>query len=205
MRTAGAEVGQARQLDARFGERGFVLIDEFDAPANFFHRARMQIQALDPLRDHARDHGRRQLRVRRQEPVAVWPYPFALLVELADHARAHIVAPVVKLFLQLILDDLPLFFDDEDFRKSFGKMPDTFRLERPRHRHLEHADADLGGVGFGDAEIVERLPHIEVALAARDDAEPGLRRIDDDAVQFVDAAIMQCGVRLVILHPRFCR
>ena len=82
-------------------------------------------------------------------------------------------------------------------------MPDALGLERPRHRDLVDADADLGGVGLGDAEVVERLAHVEVALAAGDDAEPRLRRVDDDPVEPVDAAVVQRRVDLVVLHPRF--
>ncbi len=54
-----------------------------------------------------------------------------------------------------------------------------------------------------DAEVVERLAHVEVALAAGDDAEPRLRGIDDDAVKSIDAAIVQGRVDLEVLHPRF--
>ena len=132
----------------------------------------MQIQALHALGDDPRDHRRGQLGRGGKEPVAVRANPFAFLVEFADHARTHGVAPVVELFLQLVLDDLPLFLDDQDLLEPFGEMTHRFRLERPGHRDFEHADADLGGVGLGDAQVVERLTHVEVALAAGDDAQP---------------------------------
>src|SRR5439155_9968375 len=203
VRTARTEVGETRQFDPRLSERGFLLIDELDASANLFDRPWMQVETFDPLRDHARDHRRRQFRVRREQPIAVRAHPFALLVELADDARAYVVAPVVELLLQLVFDDLALFLDHQDFGETLGKMAHAFRLERPWHRNLEHANTDLGGVGFGNAEIVERLPDVEIAFAAGNDPETRLRRIDGDAVQFVDAAIVQSGVRLVILHPSF--
>ncbi len=114
----------------------------------------------------------------------------------------HVVAPVVELLLDLVLDDLALLLDDEDLGQTFREMTDAFRLQRPRHRDLEQADADLGGVRLGDTEVVERLPHVEIALAAGDDAEPGARGIHDDAVEPVDAAVVQGGVDLVVLHPR---
>ena len=141
--------------------------------------------ASNTLRNDARDHRRRELGGCRQQPVAVRAHPFAFFVELADDARTHVVAPVVELLLQLVFDDLPLFLDDEDLVKPFGEMADALGLERPRHRDLVHAHADLRGVGFGDAEIVQRLAHVEIALAAGDDAEPRLGRIDDDPVQLV--------------------
>ena len=163
----------------------------------------MQIQALHALGDDPRDHRRGQLGRSGKEPVAVRANPFAFLVEFADHARTHGVAPVVELFLQLVLDHLPLFLDNQDLLEPFGKVAHAFRLERPRHRDLEHADADLRGLRLVDAQIVERPAHVEIALAAGDDTEPRPRRIDDDAVELVDAAVVQGGVDLVVLHPRF--
>ena len=163
----------------------------------------MQLEALDPPRDHARDHRRRQFGGGGQQPVAVRAHPFALFVELADHARTHVVAPVVELLLQLVFDDLPLFLDHEDFLEPLGEVAHAFRLERPRHRDLVHANAHFGRIPLGDAEVVERLPHVGIALARRGDAQPRLGRIDDDLVQLVDAAVMQRRVDLVVLHPRF--
>jgi hypothetical protein len=39
-----------------------------------------------------------------------------------------------------------------------------------------------------EAEVFQRLQHVEVALAGGDDAEPRARRVDDDAVDAVGAA-----------------
>ena len=128
-------------------------------------RARMQTQALDALGDHARDHRRRELAGGRQQPVAVRAHPLALLVELADDARAHVVAPVVELLLQLVLDDLPLLLDDEDLLQAFGEVAHAFRLERPGHRDLEDAEPISAASRSSMPEVVERLAHVEVALA----------------------------------------
>ncbi len=139
--------------------------------------------------------------MRRQQPVAVRAHPFALLVELADDARAHVVAPVVELLFQLVFDDLALLLDDQDLGQSFGEVAHSFGLERPGHCDFEHANADLGGIKLADAEVLQRLAHVEIALAAGDDPEPRPGRIDDDAVQAVDAAVVQRRVDLVVLHP----
>ena len=165
---------------------------------------RLQAQPVDALGDHARDHRRRELARGGQQPLAVRAHPLALLVELADHARAHVVAPVVELLLQLVLDDLALLLDDEDLVQPLGELPHALGLERPGHRDLEHADAELLALALGEAEVVERLAHVEVALAAGDDAEPRGhgRRADDDAVELVHAAVVQRRVDLVVLHPR---
>ena len=97
-------------------------------------------------RDHARDHRRRQLAGggSSQSPCGRTHSPFSS--NLPIDARAHVVAPVVELLLQLVLDDLPLLLDDEDLVQALGEVAHAFRLERPRHRDLVHAQAHLGGV-----------------------------------------------------------
>src|SRR5436190_10791253 len=102
--------------------------------------------------------------------------PFAVVVELADHAwRTHPLAPVVELFLDLVLDDLALFLDDEDLFEPFGEAARPLRLERPGHRHLVEADAGVRGDALVDSEVGERLQGVAEGLASRDDAESGLR------------------------------
>jgi hypothetical protein len=105
--------------------------------------------------------------------------PFAGFVVLADHARAHVFAPVVEHFLQLVFDDLALFLDHQDFFQALGEMAHRLGFQRPGHADLEQAQADLGGVGLVDAEVVERLAHVEVGLAAGDDAQPRARAVED--------------------------
>jgi hypothetical protein len=75
-------------------------------------------EAPDAPGDHPGDHRRGELAGGGQQPVAVVhaaaavgagaaeQRPFALLVELADHPRAHVLAPVVELFLELVFDEL---------------------------------------------------------------------------------------------------
>ena len=179
---------------------------------------------LDPVRreesgdaagDRARDHCRRQFAGRRQQPVAMVDgavrgrdhRPLALLVELADDPRPHVFAPVVELFLQLIFEQLALFLDHQDLVESLGEMAHPFGLERPHHADLVQPDADLGGACRVDAQVVERLAHVEIALARRDDAEPCRRRIDHHPVEAIGAAIGQCRIQLVVqqatlLHER---
>src|SRR5262245_13361054 len=124
---------------------------------------------------------------RRQEPLAVRERPFALLVELADHPRPDVLAPVVELLLQLVLEELALLLDDEDLLQSLREAPHALGLERPGHPNLEESDADVCREPVVDAEILERLAHVHVRLARGDDAEPRLRAVDDDAVQVVRA------------------
>src|SRR5690606_37128497 len=53
--------------------------------------------------------------------------------------------------------------------------------ERPGAGHLEEADAELRRTRLVDAEFIQRLAHVQIALAGRDDAELGVwpSRIDD--------------------------
>ncbi len=72
-------------------------------------------------------------------------------------------------------------------------------------RDLVDADAHRRAFVLVEAEVVERLANVEIALARGDDPEARPGGVDDDAVQVVDAAVMQRGVDLVVLHPRFGR
>ena len=111
---------------------------------------------------------RSQLAGRRQQPLAA-------LVALADDQRPLLRLPVVQLLLQLILDDAALLLDDEDFLEPVGEFADRFRLERPAHADLEDLDADLARALGVDAEILERLQHVEVCFARRHDTEARIR------------------------------
>src|SRR5207253_8919129 len=132
------------------------------------------------LRDDPGDLRRGQFAGRGQDPGAA-------LVIFADDARAPVGRPVVELFFQLALDDRALLLDDEDFLESFGKTADAFGLERPRHRDLVEAQPDRLRFRRADAEILERLAHVEIGFAGRDDAEARLWAVDDNPVEPVGA------------------
>jgi hypothetical protein len=50
-------------------------------------------------------------------------------------------APVVELFLELVLDDLALFLDDQDLLQAGGELARDGGLQRPHHVDLVQADA----------------------------------------------------------------
>ena len=110
---------------------------------------------------------RRQFAGGRQQPVAVRRAHSPLSSNLPIDARAHVLAPVVELFLELVFDELALFLDDQDFLQPFGEVAHAFRFQRPDHADLVEADADLGGERVVDAEIVERLAHVEIGSCRR--------------------------------------
>src|SRR5215813_5425500 len=105
------------------------------------------MKAGDALCDYPRNLRWRQLTVGRQDPVTVF-------VEFSDDARAHVFAPIVKLLLELVLDDCTLFLHHEDLFEPLSEVPDPFALKRPGHCHLVETHTDLGGMGVVDPEIV---------------------------------------------------
>ncbi len=152
------------QHDRRFG-RLLLGLDDLEAGGD----GRRGEEAADALGDDVGDGRHRQLAGGRQQPLAVRPLPE--FVELADHPWPDLVLPVVEFFLELVFEQLTLFLDDQDFLQPFGEVAHPFRFERPDHAHLVQADADLGGQGFVDAQFVERLADVEIALAGGQDAE----------------------------------
>src|SRR5712664_2508103 len=136
--------------------------------------------------------------------LALGDRPLAVVVELADHTwRARALAPVVELFLDLVLDDLALFLDDEDLFEPFGEAARSLRLERPGHRHLVETDARIRGNALVDSEVGERLQGIAEGLSGGHDAESGPRAIPNDAIQPVRAAVRERRVHLVVEQARF--
>ncbi len=123
-----------------------------------------------------------------------------MLVHLADDARTDVVAPVEQLLLDLVLDDLAAFLDDQDLFEADREFAHALRLQRPGHADLVKPQADLGGDFRGDAELAQRLADILVALARRHDAEARVRRIHGDAVDLVGARERDRGKALVVLQ-----
>ncbi len=148
--------------------------------------------------DDAGDHRRCQLAGSRQQPFRVRQRPFAFLVELADDPRPRRFAPVVELFLELVFEELALLLDDQDLFQPFGECAHAFGLQRPDHAHLVQAQADFRRHRVVDAQVFQGLAHIEIALAAGDDAQARRRAVDDHLVQLVGAAVGERGVELVV-------
>src|SRR5207237_6153996 len=124
-------------------------------------------------------------------------------IELADDPRADVFTPIIELLLKLVLDYGAFLLDDEDFFETLGKTPDALAFQRPGHRNFVKPKADFGGMRIVNAEIVERLTHVQVGFPSRDDTEPRPRAVDDDAVQPVGACESQRCVKLVLMEPEF--
>ena len=136
-------------------------------------------------------------------PILLRQLPFALVGIFADHARTHVVAPIIKLLLELVFDELALFLDHQNFVETFGEMPHALGVEGPVHADLVDTQPDFGGARRVDFEIVERLSHVKIGFSRRDDAEPRFRAVDDDAVEMIRPRISHGGVNLEMLQAHF--
>ena len=199
VRAAGAEIGRAP--DWRFEPRQrLVLVVQEGEP---FLDSRAGVEPLDTLGDGPGDQARRQFVEGRHDP-------FAAFVELADHPRPYVGAPVIELFLELVLDQRPFFLDDENLFQPFGEAADAFAFQRPGHADLVDGQADFLGECLVDAEIFQRLHDVEVGFAGGYDAEAAVRPVDDSPVEIVGPRIGQRGVQFMavqalFLHQRLVR
>ncbi len=189
VRAARAEVRLALHVGRELRQVRLLLLEEAHALLDVGAR----IEPKHALREHACDQRRRELAVRRQQPLAA-------LVALADDQRPRARLPVVELLLELALDDAALLLDDDDFLEPVREAADRLGLERPAHPDLEQLDADLRRARLVDAEIVERLERVEMSLAGRHDAEPRRAAFDHRAVQRVRARERERRAQLVPLE-----
>ena len=78
-----------------------------------------------------------------------------------------------------------LLLDDEHLLEAAGEAAHALGLERPGEADLVEAETDRRRVGVVDAELDERLAHIEIGLARGDDAEPRARAVEHDPVEAI--------------------
>ena len=150
-----------------------------------------------PLADADRDFVGIERALDREQPVA-------LLVLLADADR--LVGGAVKLLAHLHLDQRALLLDHDDEIEALGEFLQLAPAERPGAGHLVEADAQFVALDLVDAELVERLADVEIALAGGDDADLRIAPArGDGAVELVGAHEGEHGVALVVVQPRFLR
>ena len=212
VRTTAAKPWCAIARGGSSGRRQRALLGLQDADACLHARADVtwHTQLVEAFGNGARDDGRRQVGLGTQQPVlaGVGHGPFAarsialLLVELAQHRGPHIGAPVVQLFLDLVLDDLALFFDHQNLLQSLGKVARDAGLQGPDHVDLVQADAELAAGGIVQTQVDQRLARVVVGFAAGDDAKAVVRAFNDVVVELVGTHIGQRGVPLVVHQAR---
>ena len=168
VRASRAEVRGARELER--ARPALELVQVLDAR---LRRLDADL-AGEPPGDHARGQVGVQLAHRGHEQAL-------LLVLLADDARP--LRRPVQDVLGEHLEERALLLDDEDLLQALGELAHDPRLHREQHAHLEEADPVAAERVVVEAQLVERLAHVVVRLAAGEDAEPGPRRGHGDAVQ----------------------
>ncbi len=192
VRATGAVVRRAHSVVATRSQGFFLGGEEGQARLD----AVAGIDWREALGDDPGDHRRGQLGEVRQQRIA-------LLVELADHPRTLADRPVVKLPGELVLDDAALFLDHQNLVQPLGELVHRDRLQRPAHADLEHPQADRGAQRFVQAEVVQRLAHVEIGLAGGDDAHARIRRIKHHPVEVVGPCEGTGGIDLVQVEAFF--
>ena len=165
---------------------------------------------FEPFGNGARNDGGRQIGIGPQQCALgrVGHRPFAArhvtlgLVEFAQDVRAHIVAPVVQLFFELVFDDLALFLDHQDLAQAGGERACRLRLEWPDHRHFVQANAQLSATGLVQPQVQQGLARVVVGLATGDQTKAVVRAFDHVLVEFVGPDVGQCRIPFVIKQTR---
>ena len=124
-------------------------------------------------------------------------------VELAQHIGAHVFAPVVELLLQLVLDHLALFLDDEDLAQAGGELAGDAGLQRPHHRHLVHAQANAAAGVVVQAQVMQGLAQVVVGLAAGDQTQLRVVAVEHRVVETIGPDVGQRGVPLMVHQAGF--
>ncbi|CUJ49355.1 Uncharacterised protein [Achromobacter xylosoxidans] len=208
VRTARTEPRLAVFHHARARQRLLTLGDEGQARLDAGAHVGRQFEAQQARGNGLGHHRRRELVMRRQQPVALRHRPFAaiLVVELADHARDLLTAadPAEQFLLQLVFEHLALFLDHQDLVQAIGEARHAGGLQRPHHADLEQPQADALAHRLAQPQVGQRLTRIQVGLARGHDAEARVarRHLPQLAVQVIGAGVGQRRVQLVVQQPR---
>src|SRR5205085_3047005 len=190
VRTAGAEIRGAHRDILQFGHRALGLLETRDARRKTLVMATPQ----QALADRNRDVGQIKRTLDRKQPIA-------LLVAFADADR--LVRRAVEFLANLYLDERALLLDHDDEIEAVGELRKLAPGQRPRAADLVDPDAPLVALDLVEVELIERLAHVEVALAGRDDADLGVAAAGGDVtVDLVGVHEGQHRAALDIVQPR---
>mmetsp|Transcript_11397 Transcript_11397/g.22194 ORF Transcript_11397/g.22194 Transcript_11397/m.22194 type:complete len:260 (-) Transcript_11397:623-1402(-) len=174
VRAARAEVGLAAHTVRAIAEKaGRQEVDDEMAAVQ------RGVQPRQPVGHGAHDAARAQLAKGRQHGRAV-------LVRLADDARALEVGQVVEQLLDLALDHRALLLDDQYIGQVGAELDDARRLQRVDQAHLVDPHAGGGQRIRVQVQPAQHFHEVVVRLADRDDAQRGRRAHDDVLVDAVD-------------------
>ena len=130
--------------------------------------------------------------------------PVARFVLFADADR--LICGAVEFLAHLHFNQRALLLDDDDEIEPVGEFGELAPAQWPGTGHFVEPDAKLIAFDFVDAELVERLADVEIALAGGDDADLRIAAArGDGAVELVGAHESEHGVALKIVQPRLLR
>src|SRR5215472_12190357 len=191
VRTAGAEIRNAHRDILRLSQNSLRLLERGNPRGDL-------LVATDPLQDALADADRDLVGIER---TLHREQPVALLVLLADADR--LVRGAVELFAHLHLDQRALLLDHDDELEAVGELLEVSLADGPRASDLVEPNDEIVALDLVDPELVERLTHVEIALADGDDADfrpPPAR--GDVLVELVRAYEGEHGVAFVVVQPR---
>ena len=190
VRAARAEVEAARH-DVHRAQHGL-------APRQSVgHVQQRRVDLGQAVAQHLGDHGGVQRHLHAQQLGAA-------LVLLADDLRGALLA--VEDVLELRLQQRALFLDDDDLVQAQRELGDAAGLQRPDHADLVDHQTQRLRACLVDAEICQRLAHVEPALARGDDADA--RALAPPERHAVDAVGLREGLhrrQLVVDQAKFLR
>src|SRR5262249_37998514 len=158
VRTARAEIGNAERDRLRLSQNPLRLLEGGDPRRDL-------LVGSDPLQDALADADRDLVGIER---TLHREQPVALLVLLADADR--LVRGAVELFAHLHLDQRALLLDDDEL-EAVGELLEVSLADGPRASDLVEPNAEIVALDLVDPELVERLTHVEIALADGDNAD----------------------------------
>ena len=127
----------------------------------------------------------------------------ARLVLVPDDARAPPVGERIEGVSDLELGERHLLLHHEQLLEAVRKVAHRLRVERVRHRNLEHRDPDVVRGPVVDAEIEEGLADVVPGLAGGDDPVAGAPARGRHPVQPIGPCIRHRRVELVVPVARF--
>ena len=128
--------------------------------------------------------------------------PAAALIALADQLR--LPAGVIQLLAHLHFEQRALFLDHDDQIDVAGEIEDFRRHDRPWRADLEQPDAELIRLRLADAQISQRLAHIEIGFSGGDNANFRVGAAGENRpVQFVRLDIGDRRRAFVVMQPGF--
>ncbi len=128
--------------------------------------------------------------------------PVALLVLLADADR--LIGSAVEFLAHLHFDQRALLFDDDDEIEPLREIGQVLPADRPWAGDLVDAQTHVIAFDLVEAELVERLAHVEIGFAGGNDADLRIAPArGDDFVELVGAHEGEHGVALEVVQARF--